>query len=52
HNYWLGSQKDREGATAWDIQLVSRLALATTLIVSGILGYLLWLSEFKPFFSP
>ncbi len=52
HNYWLGSQKDREGATASDIQLVSRLALATTLIVSGILGYLLWLSEFKPFFSP
>ncbi|MBT7810656.1 MAG: cobalamin biosynthesis protein CobD, partial [Deltaproteobacteria bacterium] len=39
-------------ATAWDIQLASRLALATTLIVSGILGYLLWLSEFKPFFSP
>ncbi|MEC9336851.1 MAG: adenosylcobinamide-phosphate synthase CbiB [SAR324 cluster bacterium] len=51
YNYWLGRQTDREGATAWDIQLVSRLALATSLIVSVILGYLLWLSEFKPFFS-
>ena len=50
-NFWIGRQKDREGATAWDIQLVSRLALATSLIVSVIFGYLLWLSEFKPFFS-
>ena len=51
HNFWLGRQKDREGATACDIELVSRLALASSLIVSIILGYLLWLSEFKPFFS-
>ena len=51
HYYWLGSQRDREGATAWDIQLASRLALITTLIGSGLVVVLLWLTEFKPFFS-
>ncbi|MBL7035505.1 MAG: cobalamin biosynthesis protein CobD [SAR324 cluster bacterium] len=51
HNYWLGNAEDREGATAMDIQLVSRLALASTLIISGLFSCLLWLTEFKPFFS-
>ena len=51
HNYWLGSQRDREGATVWDIQLACRLALITTLIGSGVIMVLLWLTEFKPFFN-
>ena len=51
HDYWLGSNDDREGATYMDIQLMNKFALLTSLIGTHIAGICLLFSGFTPLFS-